>query len=83
MEVDKTARKYSVKGGKTILGRIFEYQKETGLSPKEIMKLPYIFFVISMVDAPQIDYESKDKKAEIAKPKTADEEIAALTSIFK
>lgn len=82
MEVDKTKRKYTIKGGHTILGRIFEYQKETGLSPESIMKLPYIFFVISMADAPQIDYETKDKKT-VIEPKTQEEEIAALTAIFK
>jgi len=41
---------------------MFSYQKETGLSPKEILRLPYVFFVLGMLDAPSIDWDSKKKK---------------------
>lgn len=81
MENVKSKKQYSVIGGKTILGKIFAYQKETGMSVKNIMKLPYIMFVIGMLDAPQIDYENKREK--INEPKTKEEEIAAMASIFR
>ena len=41
------------------------------------MAMPYIQFVIGMLDAPQIDYESK-KKDETYTPKNAQEESASL-----
>lgn len=72
MEIDKTDRQYTVKGGKTFLGRMFAYQKETGAAIKDIMKMPYIQFVIGMLDAPSIQYA---KKEEIKEAKTAKEEI--------
>lgn len=36
------------------------------MSYNDILKLPYIIFVLGMLDAPQIDYDSdnKDKKKE-------------------
>lgn len=63
MEAPNDKRSYDTKGGKTILGKIFAYQEKTGMPYNEIMNLPYIIFVIGMLDAPQVDYESKkDKK---------------------
>ena len=62
LEIDEDERKYSVKGGKTFLGKLFAYQEKTGMSPKQIMKIPYILFVIGMLDAPSIDYDDKKKK---------------------
>jgi len=61
---------------------MFSYQEKTGLSPKEIMKIPYIVFVIGMLDAPQIDYDT-DKKKKIIKPTNADEEMSAIMGAFK
>jgi len=80
LEADKSSRKYAVKGGNTILGRVFAYQERTGAAIKDIMSMPYIQFVIGMADAPQIDYETKDKKEkdEIYIPKNAQEESKSL-----
>lgn len=78
MEADKSPGKYLVKGGNTILGRIFAYQERTGAAIKDIMSMPYIQFVIGMADAPQIDYETKDKKDETFTPKNAQEESTSL-----
>jgi hypothetical protein len=41
------------------------------------MSMPYIQFVIGMADAPQIDYEAKEKDETIT-PKNAQEESSAL-----
>lgn len=41
------------------------------------MKMPYIQFVIGMLDAPQIDYDSKEK--EVIKAETEEEELKALS----
>jgi len=32
------------------------------MTPKEIGKLPYIQFVLGMIDAPQVDYDTKKKE---------------------
>jgi hypothetical protein len=45
---------------------------------KEIMRMPYITFVLGMLDAPQVDYESKKEK----KIETAADQIAAFTGAF-
>lgn len=50
------------------------------MSPREIMKLPYIQFVIGMLDAPSIDYENRKVKKEETKPATADQQVAAIMS---
>lgn len=81
METPKTEGQYAVKGGKTIIGKIFSYQEKTGMSIREIMEIPYILFVLGMLDAPCIDYDKK--KEEIIVPKTAAEEIAAITGAFR
>ena len=80
MEVDKRKKSYSVKGGRTILGKIFSYQEKTGMPIKEILKIPYIQFVIGMLDAPSIDYDKEEENEEekIIRPKTAQEEMNAL-----
>ena len=83
MEADNSTRQYVVKGGKTFLGAMFAYQERTGMTPKEILKLPYIQFVIGMVDCPQVDYESKNKKEETNVPRTVEEEITALTRALR
>lgn len=84
MEFDEADRQYLVKGGKTILGKLFSYQEKTGMPIGSILKLPYILFVIGMLDAPSIDYESKkDKKDKITIPKTAEEELAVVMGILK
>lgn len=83
MEIDKDeVRKYKVKGGKTILGKLFAYQERTGLAPKEILKLPYIQFVLGMLDAPQVDYGNEKEKKKIGKL-TPKEEMAAIANIFR
>lgn len=46
------------------------------MSYEDIMKLPYIAFVLGMLDAPQIDYDSK--KEDLYKPPTAGDEAAAF-----
>jgi hypothetical protein len=43
---------------------------------KDIMKLPYIFFVIGMLDAPAIDYDKKKQKTYT--PETGKDEINAF-----
>jgi hypothetical protein len=80
LEIDKSKGQYAVKGGRTIIGRIFAYQEKTGMSIKEILKLPYVMFVIGMLDAPAIDYESKEEKEKdtLISPKDANSEINAL-----
>ena len=50
------------------------------MSYNDIMKLPYIAFVLGMLDAPQIDYDSKKEKTKT--PQTAEEEAAALMGVF-
>lgn len=62
MEIDESEGQYPIKGGKTFLGKLFAYQERTGMSVKQIMKMPYILFVIGMLDAPSIDYDEKKKK---------------------
>ena len=80
MELDNTKGQYSVKGGKTIIGRIFAYQEKTGMGIKDILKIPYITFVIGMLDAPSVDYDSKKEK--VNTPKTKQDEINALLGVF-
>ena len=84
LEVTETTNEYTITGGKTIIGKIFSYQEKTGMSPAEIMKLPYIMFVLGMYDAPQIDYSSKDEKKKKPKPpKTIADEIALVTGALQ
>lgn len=59
LEKPKDKGQYSIIGGKTILGRIFQYQEKTGMNYNDILELPYITFVLGMADAPQIDYDTK------------------------
>lgn len=51
---------------------------------KEIMDMPYIQFIIGMLDVVQIDYEAKSGKENdrVNKPKTAEEEVAAITGFL-
>lgn len=83
MEVTETTNEYTITGGKTIIGKIFSYQEKTGMSPAEIMKLPYIMFVLGMYDAPQIDYSSKDEKKKPKTPETMADEIALVTGALQ
>ena len=48
---------------------------------KNILKIPDLMFVIGMLDAPQIDYDSniKDKTTT---PKTAEDEAAAFAGLL-
>jgi len=78
LESPESERQYNIIGGKTILGKIFTYQEKTGMPYKEILKLPYIAFVIGMLDAPQIDYKSKKVK----KTDSASDQIAAFHGAF-
>lgn len=82
MEFDTAKPEYTIKGGRTILGRIFAYQEKTGMPPNEILKMPYIQFVLGMLDAPQVDYESKkktkDKKDINRETMTDEDEIASV-----
>lgn len=49
------------------------------MTPKQIMKIPYVLFVIGMLDAPSIDYDSKKKEKKKKKtPKTAKGEVNAV-----
>lgn len=82
MDIDKSERQYTVKGGRTILGRLFEYQKETGASLKDIMKMPYIHFALSMMDAPYIDTDKKKTDATVKKAETEEDQLKALQSFF-
>ena len=49
------------------------------MTVEQIMKLPYILFVVGMLDAPSIDFDNKKEKEKVNTPKSADEEIAAIT----
>lgn len=87
MAPDKTEKKYVVKGGRTILGKIFTYQEKTGMSIGDILKLPYIFFVIGSLDSVQIDYEetrkiNKDEKNASKKEETAEEQMKKFANAF-
>lgn len=62
MDAPTKVGQHDIKGGKTILGKLFAYQEKTGMTPKEIGKLPYIQFVLGMIDAPQVDYDTKKKE---------------------
>lgn len=77
----KSKRQYTFVGGKTIIGRIFAYQEKTGMSYKEIMKMSYIVFVLGMLDAPQIDYDSKKDKE--TKLESAESQVNAILNVFK
>jgi hypothetical protein len=47
------------------------------------MKMPYIRFIIGMLDAPAIDYQdSKEDRTQVKKTKTAAEEIAAFSQFL-
>ena len=81
METNQSKRKYIITGGKTIIGRIFSYQEKTGMTIKEILEMPYIMFILGVLDAPAIDYE--DKKEKVHVPKTEKEEINALVNFLK
>ena len=70
MERPEEEGKYNIIGGKTILGKIFQYQEKTGMSYNEVLKLPYIIFVLGMADAPQVDYSSSTNKKKTKKKKT-------------
>ena len=82
MEKPKTKGQHDIIGGKTILGKVFQYQEKTGMSYDDIMKLPYMIFVIGMADAPQVDYESKKETKKENRPSSAEEEINAISSIL-
>ena len=76
---------HSIKGGRTILGRIFAYQERTGASLKEIQEMPYIQFVLSMADAPGVDYDAKkdkEKTSDTINPGTQDEQLSALAGFL-
>ena len=77
----KSKRQYDFVGGKTIIGRVFAYQEKTGMSYKEIMKMPYIVFVLGMLDAPQIDYDTKKTKEK--KLDSAESQVNAILNVFK
>lgn len=76
LEINEDEGQYSIKGGKTILGRIFSYQERTGASLEEIYRMPYIQFVIGMLDAPSVEYDKKEKK------KDAESQVNSLTSFL-
>jgi hypothetical protein len=52
------------------------------MSIKEILRMPYILFVVGMLDAPSIDYDKK-KKMKTAPPKTAEEEANLLNAALR
>ena len=81
METPKDAGKYTVKGGRTFIGRMFQYQEKTGMTPKQIGQLPYIMFVLGMLDAPQIDMKEKNEDS-TSTPKDAEAEVNALLGFF-
>lgn len=76
MEKPKNAGSHDIVGGKTILGKIFQYQEKTGMSYNDILKLPYIVFVLCMADAPQVDYDSKKDKKKV--PETQQDEVNSV-----
>lgn len=81
LENDKSKGKYTVKGGKTILGRIFSYQEKTGQDWESILDMPYIRIVIAMLDAPSIDYD-KDSNSKFISPDSAEDEVNLFLSAF-
>lgn len=82
MDINKQKGKHTVKGGQTIIGKIFTYQKETGTSLKEVMSMPYIQFVLGMLDVVQIDYDSKETR-DTYEPDTGHAEINAVITALK
>ena len=80
MEIDTSKGQHVIKGGRTFLGKVFAYQERTGMSIREIMKIPYIQFVIGMLDAPAVDYDKKKDKKEITTPDTAESQASAVMS---
>lgn len=46
------------------------------------MDMPYIRFIIGMLDAPAIDYDKKEETNQVKKTKTAAEEIAAFSQFL-
>lgn len=64
MERDTESGQYSYKGGVTIAGKLFAYQEKTGSSIETILKMPYILFVLGGLDAPSLDTENKENKAQ-------------------
>lgn len=50
------------------------------MSINEIMKIPYIMFVLGMADAPSIDYETKKEEEQILNG--AQEQANALKSFL-
>jgi hypothetical protein len=77
LEIPESKGQHAIKGGKTIIGKLFAYQERTGASLKDTLNTPYIMFVLGMLDAPSIDYG--DKKSKENKPSTAADEISAIT----
>ena len=80
MEIPTDKGRYSYKGGKIIIGRIFAYQERTGMSYNDILDLPYITMILGGIDAPSIDTEKKEKK--VVTPITAEEEAGALNNFL-
>jgi hypothetical protein len=72
---------HNIKGGKTIFGRIISYQEKTGMSIEGIMRMPYITFVLGMLDAPSIDFDEKTTKEVI--PDTANSQVNSLVSFLQ
>lgn len=82
MEFDNSSGQHAVKGANTILGKVFAYQEKTGMPPEQIMKLPYVMFVIGMLDAPSVNYNDKKDEEKTNKPKTAGEEMNAVAGLL-
>ena len=62
------------------MGRLFSYQERTGASLHEIMNMPYIQFIIGMVDCPHIDYDTKKEINSVSL--TAEQQAEQLINIL-
>jgi len=62
------------------MGNMFAYQEKTGMSPNQILNMPYIQYVIGSLTAPSIDYDDKSKnnKSDVP-PKGFGTKISELT----
>lgn len=84
METAKSKGRHNIKGGVTILGKIFAYQQTTGQKWDDILRMPYIAFVLAMADAPAVDYEDqKNSSVKVKDHETAEDELNTMLSIFK
>jgi hypothetical protein len=60
---------------------MFSYQSQTGMPIKDILKMPWIQFIIGMLDAPTTDLKSGKNKQSLP-VNTAEEQINSINQIL-